>query len=414
VTTRRAIRQRLLQESPIGGFNSTSTGGTATTVVDTARLQNTGADSRSWLNMFLYRPAAVAAADSVRTITSHTGSSGTLTHQGANYTNSPTTEIYEVFKGIHPDDLNSAISRAIERLWYETWTPLSLVDDFDMEESGTTQWAVTNATRTKVTTTGYYQDQALQVTCTSANGFAQSNSIPAKPGAFFFAGATVSATAGDKFEFTVRDVTNSATISDVVEETLGVQHTIYFSGTVPADCYQIALRLGGEGSNDITVWDNIIFHVQHQNRFNAPSWLTRRDQLLSVRRQVALGSPVSGAAAQLAYPSDALSWPIIPVAQLEVDPTGTVPLRIVLTEYAWGYPVWVQALRRYSAVTTDTSTLDVDENFAVAAAKVEVFEILNNRHKGRYKTELQQAQRGFGAIARAEAPRGPRTWRPTL
>lgn len=416
-TTRRAIRQRLLQELSLG-FNGTATGGAATTLIDTGRLQNSGADSRNYVNMYLNMPAA-AAADQARTITTYAPTTGTLTQGGVNYTVSPaSTDIYEIIKWIHPTDLNNAINRGIEKLWYETWMPISLITDYDMESSGVSSWTATNATSSKITTTGYFQDQALQVANSAANGYAQSASVGVTPGAFGFAGATVACpTTGDKFEFTVWDVTNSAVIGSVVEAVQLAQHQVYVSFTVPSTCYQVALRLGGEGANDTTVWDNAILHIQHQNRFNAPSWLTKRDQLLSVRRQVSLGSPVTGASAQLAYPNDALMWPIVPVSQLEIDPTGTVPMRLVLAEYAYAYPIWVQALRQYAVFTADTSTggtIDCDENYAVAAAKVEVLEYLNGKYKGKFQSQLQQAQRGFGAIARVEAPRGPRLWKPAM
>lgn len=414
MATRRSIRQRVIQECQLG-FNSTSTSGSATTVVDTVRLQNTGADSRNHVGFFINRPAAAAAADNVRTVTSYAGSTGTLTHQGANYTNSPTTEVYELIKWIHPDDLNSAINRAMEKLWYETWLPLSLVDDYDMEASGVSNWTVTNATQQKITTAGWYGDQALEVTTTSANGYTQSNSVPVKPGAFGFAGVTVAASAsGDKFEFTVWDVTNAAAIGSVVEETTMLRHNVNVSFTVPDGCYQVALRLGAEASGDIAVYDNAILHVQHQNRFNAPTWLTQREQLLSVRWQVNLGSPVTNSSSQSAYPEYAVDWPEVTIAELEIDPTGTVPMRIVLADYASSYPVWVQAHRNYATFTADTSTggtTDANEDYVVAAVKVEVYEILNARYRGRFETELKKAARSFGALARKNAPRGPRSWR---
>ena len=413
-TTRRAIRQRVIQECSLG-FNRLATGGTGTTMVDTRRLQNTGADSRNHVNFYLNLPGA-AAADQVRVVTTYTPASGTLTHGGVAYGVSPVADdVYEVIKWIHPDDLNTAINRALEKLWYETWMPLSLIDDYDMESSGVTNWTATNSTRQKITTAGWYQDQALEVTATAANGYVQSNSVPVKAGAFGFAGVTVNTSAtGDKFEFTVWDVTNAAVIGSVVEETTMMRHQVAVSFTVPTGCRQVALRLGAEANGDIAVYDNAILHVQHQNRFNAPTWLTKRDQLLSVRWQVSLGSPVTNSSSQSAYPEDAVDWPPVLISELEIDPTGTVPMRIVLADYASSYPVWVQALRQYSVFTADTSTggtTDASEDYIVAAAKCEVYEMLNARFKGRFEKEVKAAYRSFAAVARAEAPRGERSWK---
>ena len=413
MATRRSIRQRVIQECQLG-FSGVATGGTATTLIDTVRLLNSGADNRNYVGFFVNRPATAAAADNVRVVTTYAGSTGTLTHGGSNYAVSPTTDAYELIKWIHPDDLNTAINRALEKLWYETWHPLSLVDDYDMEASGVTNWTATNSTRQKITTAGWWQDQALEVTTTSANGYVQSNSVAVKAGAFGFAGVTVAASAvGDKFEFTVWDVTNATAIA-LVEETTTLRHQVAISFTVPDGCQQVAVRLGAEASGDIAVYDNVILHVQHQNRFNAPTWLIERDQLLSVRRQVSLGSPVTNSSSQSAYPEDAIDWPQAAIMDLEIDPTGTVPMRIVLADYASNYPIWVQALRTPAAFTADTSTggtVDLEEDYVVAAVKVEVFEMLNNRYRGRFDAQLKQAIRGFGSKARKSAPRGLRAWK---
>ena len=416
MATRRGIRQRLIQECQLG-YNSTVTAGGGTTYIDdTARLQNTAADSRSWLGFYMYRPSA-AAVEQVRTASSYTVASGRLNHGGVAYSATPTAaEVYEVFKWVHPDDLNTAINRAIERLWYETWAPLTLVTDGDMEASGVTDWAVTNATRAKVTTTGYRQDQALEVTNTSANGYAQSASIAVKSGAYGYCSVIVSATGAATAQLIVWDVTNSVAIyTGTVAQIM--RHIASISFTVPATCKQIALRLGATGASDVTTWDNAIVHVQHANQFSAPSWVTKKAQILSLRHQVMLGAPVSLSSAQSFYPEDAVDWPPVKYNAIEFDLTGTVPVRLVLDNYAGVFPLWIQALRSYSAFTADTSTggtVDADEDLVVAAAKVEVYEILNNRFKDKFAKQLENSRRQFASRSKSDTSRYPKIWTPVL
>ena len=135
MTTRAAVLRRAMSLVPNlayatkDGVNAlTSTSGAATTIVDTANQMPTGFVAATHKNWFLCRPAAAAAADKVRIVSTYTASSGTWTHGGPNYTNNATTERYLLTK----DPLNlweSAFNEALQTecflLRFNSWTPVS-------------------------------------------------------------------------------------------------------------------------------------------------------------------------------------------------------------------------------------------------------------------------------------------------
>jgi hypothetical protein len=421
--TRQSVRQRLIQEAGLG-LNSVATGGGATTLIDTTRLERGNADSRSFVGYWLYRPNAVNAVDKVRQVSSYTPASGTLTHQGVNYVAAPLAGgddgVYELIKLMHPDDLNSAINRAGERIWFDQWSPLSLVNDGDMESSGVTAWTASNATLTKVTMTSagfsptlQRHSRVLRVANTSANGYAESNTITVAKGAFGLAFGTMAADVGT-MEIVVWDKTNNAQIIALSAQQ-EAPHQVYTSFTVPGTCTAVALRLLGVEATADVYWDMVGLHVQNQTAFIAPSWVVRPSQILNLHQQIGIGSPMTASSGQAFYPDNAFLWPVVPIAHIEFDPPSAVNrIRIHLGIRAGPRPIWIHAIRPYSdfQLNDETTSGIMPEDWFVAACRIELYERLNGLYKGQFQAQWTQAQRQFAAISRYEAPRGELMWKP--
>ena len=135
MTTRAAVLRRAFSLVPRlayttkDGVNAlTSTSGAATTLIDTANQMPTGFVTATHKNWFLCRPAAAAAADKVRIVSSYTASTSTWTHGGPNYTNSPTTERYLLTKdplNLWETALNEALQTELFQIRFDEFSPVS-------------------------------------------------------------------------------------------------------------------------------------------------------------------------------------------------------------------------------------------------------------------------------------------------
>jgi hypothetical protein len=406
LSTRRAIRQRLLDETKSGFDSAASSGGAATTIPDT-QYQDSNADSIGHKNQWLLRPAAALAVDRQRRIATRTIASGTWNHSGVNYTNSPANaEVYEVSQYFNYDELTEIIDRGLSRCWYEYWTPLSLIADWDMEASDTTSWtAATGATLSKVTTTGFRNARALRVQNDSTNDYAQSGSINAPSPVAYTAMAIVNITSGTAV-LRPWDVTNSVAIANEVETAEFGQHILVAHFTTPASCRQFAIRLLGEEASADIVWDNLVVYRVGQRQYSLPSWITRRNQIVSVRAQTRAGLGMSVGTAS----DDSYDWPLLEY-DIEADITGTVDLRLHLWGHPGTYPVWIQGKRPYAATADDNTTdVAINEDYAVAAAKVEFYKALLDRpgpKSEEMKANYARAIASFAAFDRSENPELP-------
>ena len=117
-STRRQVRQQLLDRDFTGGLYGTATAGAAGTLTDTTLLQIGGHAASRYGNFYKYRPAAVNAADVYRRVTAigYAPTTGVLVHGGPNYTQAPLvggdSGYYELWPW-DPREINHAFSRAL-------------------------------------------------------------------------------------------------------------------------------------------------------------------------------------------------------------------------------------------------------------------------------------------------------------
>ena len=169
--TRQAIRRELYNQIPGLGFSAIADSLTGATLTDTYTFRDASVGPNHYRGYYLYRPD-LTSDDTIRKVLTFVPSTGVVIVTGGNYSN--TTELdYEMVGLIHPDELNSCITRAQRRIYFETMVPLTPLSDGDMDANNTTSWDVTSATRAKVTAAAnvYSGIRALEVTNTSANRY---------------------------------------------------------------------------------------------------------------------------------------------------------------------------------------------------------------------------------------------------
>src|SRR3990167_154281 len=251
----------------LGGYwPGTTTAATTTLLTDTSDdgLQSTYKSAND-LEGWWVKITSGDAIGQVRQVATFSGTNGTLTPDDAFSATPTAASTYELFEFDYPDDrgLGEYVNLALRTMRYQDRWWVTLVDDGDMEESGTTQWAtLSSATVAKATTaaTVYGGAQGLTVTPTGAGGYVQSNSILCSEQDSFYVEARARPNAAtQEARLVVWDVTNAAaikTFDDWAESRWGV-----LGGEIvqaPSGCNAIALRLTAV-DNTVTVhWDNVV------------------------------------------------------------------------------------------------------------------------------------------------------------
>lgn len=411
MSTRQGIRQRFLRET-YTGIVSTETGGSATTLVDSS-YTDSGADSASGVGLWLYRPAA-AAADQVRRSTAYTVASGTFTHGGPNYAVSPASSTYEIHFFMDPRELNQCLNRALSRCWYRTLTPLSLITDYDMETSGTTNWTASNATLSKVTgVTGFNGKQALQVLSTSATGTATSVAVGAFPSTNWYMQALAHVSSGDS-GIILRAIDQDGTTIDSVtlaeaSSDNAILGTVALAKSfiVGSGVTSIRLRLIVSDDATTTRWDDVILHRIGSNRLPLPTWITSENQIEQIftqRYTHVVPGTTDVMAADFIEKGDLINWHL----DLDGNTEGNQATIVLDGYHLTSSPVYIYANRPYPSLSDETTTVSgVDEDLVVAALKLEFYQTLDSRpwSKGQYQNQLQKARADFMALSRYHTPR---------
>jgi len=197
---------------------------------------------------------------------------------------------YQIFRpGVNPADVDRARDNALTDIcsqWY--LHPVSMITNAAYVDAIGTSWEGSSATpliqpaSTPVTDVIFPQQFArnsLRVTNSGANGYAESESVYTRPNANFFLWVPVSVFSGTSAEVIVRDVTNSTNITlSGVSTAVGRGWTgIEVTGQIPTDCYEITIRLAGQGASDIVEWGPINFHFQEARRVGLPDRVTSRE-----------------------------------------------------------------------------------------------------------------------------------------
>lgn len=294
---------RRLGEEVFGSSNYfyvTPTSFTATTVVAAnSDLQDSNASPDLYEGWYILRRGAANSSDRlrrVRTNGGYTGSSGTLTHQGPNYSDITFAagDEVELWSTLNPEtDIRLLIARALGRCYYLDRLPLSVTGwgDGDMESSGTASWtASATETLSKSTTAARiaHGQRALRVQNNGVSSGYVYQQYAVRQDQTFRVYAACNADVG-RPRITVWDVTNSANItqttvpSGYTDRHLKLRTDIF---NIPSGCQVMEVRMEGiAGTTDDIYWAYCIPLRSGDRRVQAPSsieegrWIVGLDEL---------------------------------------------------------------------------------------------------------------------------------------
>lgn len=283
---------------------------------------------------------------------------------------------YEIYAAIRPDDWSlrdnyTVVDNALKRCRYVRRTPLTLVPDGDMESSGVSSWTPTTAALVKSTIEAVsFGTQSMLVINSSANGFAESQSIGVIPTRGYSVWADYRCVGSSVSTATLQvwDATNHALIQTGVDPDNGVNMEggrITCSFSVPSNCYQITIRLIGAESNAVVAWDDIILVTAGRRRYPSPSWIKARDQIMQYQQRNGV-RPYEDMFYNVGYPLD-----------VQEDPSAVVTFMVDLPNSAV-LPVFVMGEAEYGPMTdtADNITTNCPLEWAMYSAAREAFVIL--------------------------------------
>ena len=184
-TTQPMITSSFLDTTGLGWTGTITTGGSKTVITDIDRFQMPYSSNRLWRGSYIRMISGTASnLGEVRQIQSYDPNSGFVSVSPGFTANTTAGDTYEMWNTpIFPKTVCNMLDRLVSQsgLGLPTYSMLSEVADFDMEQSGTAAWSATNATIAKVPWTaserGIAGKQALGVTTTATDGYAQ-NAYP--------------------------------------------------------------------------------------------------------------------------------------------------------------------------------------------------------------------------------------------
>ena len=192
-------------------------------------------------------------------------------------------DTYELWK-LDPQDIIDIVDEALtDDLYVPCWTVLSEVPDYDMEQSGTTDWTAVNSTVTKQTSeprSPWSGKRYLRVVSSSAGGYARTALLNVQGGKPYFSSAAARASIGTA-KLVIYDETNGAIIDSWTSDQMYPNRISLFWQS-PTTCKQVSLRLTSVDSGDTTEWDEVIFHSTYSPDIELPWWIKNRNQVKGI------------------------------------------------------------------------------------------------------------------------------------
>ncbi len=413
-TTRGAIRAAAANVCGLLAKTGTATGGTASTLVHATgndALLSSLDSADLYEGLFLLLTSGVEAGN-WREIASYAPLTGTLTTAEAFGTGPSNGDTYEVYAGLTPNDwslggLTSIVDVGLTRCLYRTRSPITLVTDGDMETAGVTNWTASSSTLAKSTSEAISSGtQALVVTNTGANGYAQSASIGVLPSGSYqvwvcYRGRTTATTSTGTL--IVWDVTNAAQITSGTGPDNGVNYrggAINIGFAVPSTCRQIAFRLQGTEAGAVIAWDDLIMMDPQANQYPAPSWVSTRDQLWACE--------VRSGNRPFSFTYGDAGWPL----DIEDDPTAVTTFGLNLPRNL-NMPVYVRGTRPFGPMSAVADATAINVNFelakyACASAAYDNYALdIEQSSQGRVHSDWSQVEMRLQPLLARYTPRIP-------
>ncbi len=298
----------------------------------------------------------------------------------------------EIHSVTHPTLIHEAIDRALRKMLYKTLAVPSAMDDADMEASTNGWTAGTGATLARTTAAGEFWrgTQANKVTSdATGDRYAYQRASAVEGDTGYIYGVCRNDEATTSCKLVVWDVTNDAEIDSETNAQLAWQ-SLAFQFTVPSGCEQVEVRQQTVAASKYSTWDHVSLLWAGQRRYALPSWVTEIWQVGRTVYQLEGSNFVNDG--RMTDRTAATRWPHIR-AKKELATVYIVPS----PPFNNNAPVYVECLRHYSALATDSATTDADLDWIAAKAKYECLRMLAaplvpTEERGEFKAALEEAK----------------------
>ena len=339
---------------------STSTGGSTTTLQDTELAP--AAESEDFVGDWIYVAETQGSGPIVGVIVRVTA----VDFSGTNsvLTVAPTVAAietgmdYERHRKVRPNIINDRLDVILGLLRQNVTLPVTVVDDGDMEDTGTItdNWTVTTATQVKDTTNVRHGGQSIKVTSSSDDGFTQSNDINLPANTQVIVSADVFITNGDSAKLIFYDVTNSANIGTPMEsDETGWVH-LENTFTTPATAERVAVRLESQTSGDVIYWDHVTVWPTLDKGIDLPGHLEFLSDVQSMFFYP-VGTGIAGSTNVNAYRINEGAPQFYAHSQKELDDIGIGASRFYVPSRIPTNALWIKGRKPFPVFAGSTDAL---------------------------------------------------------
>lgn len=429
-----ALRQALAEEAFAGQFPirilTTGAGSATSVVIGDLAFGASGGTANQYHGGWIYNAKDPPVAPFSSRVLQQAGfapATGTLTVAPA-FGGAPGNGAEIIFcYDLHPDELHRAINRILRNLVRETFIPISLLANPDIEVD-TTNWTPTTATLTRITSAVRVRHGAgsMQIAGNAGAPTAESEGVRTTPGDQLILAAYATLIAGT---ITLVLAGESGEVSGATASSSNVAFQELIAGggyvTVPVGSDTVTVRLKGSLATDSFFVDDIILWPVQRKWFILPSYVRDPADIVDVG-YFPRGRSLAGTNSFQVDEGGWESWPF----DVYMDTGGAHPLQLQLKTPVTR-PLFARVRRNFDELTTTaaminaaTNTTDADRDTVVQGAmhyieraryakvaasnpQLAAIHLGRSREYAQKFARMRQAQ-GYGIVAR-EVPQARTT-----
>jgi hypothetical protein len=382
--TRNDIFKRFLRETGLGVYGVvTGIGGGATVSFDdTTRLRSSQFNINDWIGAWARiskNASGVSSAPENETfaVTNYDPTTNGRITAGTYSGSIAVADEYELWRFPHPktviDDLDVCLQ---EDIFLPCWTVLSEIPDFDMEQTGTSDWSEINGTMSKVSTGNPYltgkRYLALSGAVAGTVRVRSANEIKVEPGKRYHLSAVgLAADDNNTLALSAYDVTNSTVIQSTTwDRQYPGRMVVEF--TTPSTCHAVKVEFTHTSTDDnnLSYWDEVCFYPMDSYDISLPWWVKNKSQVKAIFDM------------DMEQVGDKVYDPVLRgvnrnLYDIRDDAFGSGQLKIVARNGGLRGPIFIFGVRNETAYSNDNAdTKRIDANLIIACLAVKVFKRL--------------------------------------
>lgn len=317
----------------------------------------------------------------------------------------PAGTSYSLWKLIHSKLAEDLLAKVLRSLKRETYYPVSVFADSDMETTGTADFAATTATLSKVTTALRVRSGVQSMRILAAAGVPRAETAlvtQVRAREQWLVSAKMMADVGTATLIAYRSTATAAAIqtgSHTEEAWCEIELPPF---AIPSGCEEMTVRMQGVGASDDLYADELIAWPTMRNRFYLPSWVDDPNQDVLELGYWERGRSIDGST--YGYAVEEGKWRPWPYT-IRPDRHYEGAAQPFWVEFATPVtrPLFLRLLRPFGALASDTATTTADRNLVVGLTLREVYSYLETEAAKRGDKDLQVLWRAERAKVENEA-----------